>query len=211
MDKNFTLQIRNWLDTDPAERDLEAGALMLLKLTSNRIQYANVMRAPQKYADWIEAQLSKHYDFRVLELTHDQVRELERKAEDIISALPGDTAAAADKPEDPAAADSQETSFRGRRPDHDSLPDNIKALWTENFDILRRMRECHVTLRMMTLTDHPCQDSERYPFLKEIIQLDKRLHANWKAYDLYNANISAGGATDAEDDRDDQDVVKRTE
>ena len=28
-------------------------------------------------------------------------------------------------------------------------------------------------------------DSERYPFLKELISLDKKLHANWEAYDHY--------------------------
>ena len=28
-------------------------------------------------------------------------------------------------------------------------------------------------------------DSERYPFLKELIALDKRLHSNWEQYDHY--------------------------
>ena len=28
-------------------------------------------------------------------------------------------------------------------------------------------------------------DSERFPFLKELIELDKRLHKNWEEYDHY--------------------------
>ena len=49
------------------------------------------------------------------------------------------------------------------------------------------MRELHLRLRSLSLDNVTCPDSERYPFLKELIALDKKLHANWEAYDHYVA------------------------
>ena len=51
------------------------------------------------------------------------------------------------------------------------------------------MREVHLRLRSLSLVDHPCPDSERYPFLKELIELDKKYRGNWKAYDEYEASV----------------------
>ena len=73
----------------------------------------------------------------------------------------------------------------GKREDHDLLPDEIKAKFVENLDLLRRMRELHLRLRTMSLDNASCPDSERYPFLKELIDLDKKLHKNWEEYDHY--------------------------
>ena len=80
------------------------------------------------------------------------------------------------------------TEFKaGKRADHDSLPDEIKALYVENLDIVHRMRELHLKLRTLSSEKSPCPDSDRYPFLKELISLDKHLHANWDTYDHYVA------------------------
>lgn len=49
------------------------------------------------------------------------------------------------------------------------------------------MRELHLRLRSLSLENSTCPDSERFPFLKELIALDKKLHANWEAYDHYVA------------------------
>ena len=71
----------------------------------------------------------------------------------------------------------------GKREDHDALPDEVKAKYVENLSLLQRMRELHLRLRSLSLENSTCPDSERYPFLKELIALDKKLHANWEAYD----------------------------
>jgi hypothetical protein len=78
----------------------------------------------------------------------------------------------------------------GKREDHDALPDEIKAKYVENLSLLQRMRELHLRLRSLSLENATCPDSERYPFLKELISLDKKLHANWEAYDHYVAPSS---------------------
>ena len=82
----------------------------------------------------------------------------------------------------------------GKRDDHDSLPDNIKAKYVENLSILQRMRELHLKLRSLSLDTAPCPDSERYPFLKELIDLDKKMHANWEEYDHFVATAPSAKA-----------------
>jgi hypothetical protein len=73
----------------------------------------------------------------------------------------------------------------GKRGDHDSLPAEIQALYVENLDLIHRMRELHLKLRTLSLDEATCPDSERYPFLKEIIALDKKRVENWDIYDHF--------------------------
>lgn len=85
MDKNFTQLIREWLEAPAAERDYTVGALYLLKLSDNQIMYRNVIADPKGKATFIEYQIQKYYNFRVRDLTHEQVKEMERQVETIVS------------------------------------------------------------------------------------------------------------------------------
>ena len=172
MDHKFTELIKTWLETPEAERDYSVGAIYLLKLSGNQILYKNIVAALDKRHDVIEYQLQKYYNFRVQALTHAQVEEMSVQVEQIV----------ADHIPLAAEADEKRT---GKRADHDSLPDEIKARYVENLSLLQRMRELHLRVRSLSLDNAACPDSERYPFLKELISLDKKLHANWEAYDRY--------------------------
>ena len=176
MDHKFTEQVGQWLNSPEAERDYSVGALFLLKLSGNRIMYQNIIGQLDRRHDFIDYQLQKYYNFRVQQLTHAQVEEMAAKV-DVIAEKHSLTA------EQPS--DSVEPKQLGKREDHDLLPDEIKAKFVENLDLLRRMRELHLRLRTMSLENATCPDSERYPFLKELIELDKRLHKNWEEYDHF--------------------------
>ena len=176
MDHKFTELIGQWLNTPEAERDYSVGALFLLKLSGNRIMYQNIIGQLDRRHDFIDYQLQKYYNFRVQQLTHAQVEEMAAKV-DVIAEKHSLTA------EQPS--DAVEPKQLGKREDHDLLPDEIKAKFVENLDLLRRMRELHLRLRTMSLENATCPDSERYPFLKELIELDKRLHKNWEEYDHF--------------------------
>ncbi|MBD5421674.1 MAG: hypothetical protein HDR49_01395 [Bacteroides sp.] len=183
MDHNFTQLIKDWLDTPAELRDYTTGALYVLKLSGNQIMYRNMIaNLPRRHAD-IEYQLQKYYNFRVQALTHAQVQEMEQQVEAIVAE------------HIPLAAKADEQPQKGKRPDHDSLPDDIKAKFVENLSLLQRMRELHLKLRTLSTEDSPCPDSERYPFLKELITLDKKLHANWETYDRYVPEKSAKPAS----------------
>ena len=173
MDHKFTELIKKWLETPEDERDYSVGALYLLKLSGNQILYKNIVAALDKRHDVVEYQLQKYYNFRVQALTHAQVEEMAAQVETIVAE------------HIPLAAQADEAPAKGKRADHDSLPDEIKAKYVENLSLLQRMRELHLKLRSLSLENATCPDSERYPFLKELISLDKKLHANWEAYDHF--------------------------
>lgn len=176
MDHKFTEQLRHWLETPEAERDYNVGALYLLKLSGNQIMYKNIIAQIDRRHDVVDYQLQKYYNFRVQALTHAQVVEMDKQVEAIVAE------------HIPLAATADEQPQKGKRTDHDTLPDKIKAKYVENLSLLQRMRELHLRLRSLSLENATCPDSERYPFLKELIALDKKLHANWEAYDRYVAD-----------------------
>ena len=178
MDHKFTQQIREWLEQPHDERDYSVGARYLLKLSSNQIMYRNLIANPSAKADFIEYQIQKYYNFRVQALTHEQVEEMAAQVKTI-----------ADEHHltDDASTMPEDERRLGKREDHDSLPDEIKAKYIENLSILQRMRELHLRLRSLSFENATCPDSERYPFLKELISLDKKLHSNWEEYDHFVA------------------------
>ena len=181
MDNKFTELIKQWLETPSNQRDYSVGALYLLKLSGNQIMYRNIVAQLDRRHEFVDYQIQKYYNFRVQALTHAQVEEMQQKVDVII----------AEHISLAANADEHKT---GKRDDHDSLPDEIKGKYVENLSILQRMRELHLKLRSLSLDTAPCPDSERYPFLKELIDLDKKMHANWEEYDHFVATAPSAKA-----------------
>ncbi len=181
MDHKFTELIKQWLETPSDQRDYSVGALYLLKLSGNQIMYRNIVAQLDRRHDFVDYQIQKYYNFRVQALTHAQVEEMQQQVDVIVA-------------EHISLAVNADEHKTGKRDDHDSLPDNIKAKYVENLSILQRMRELHLKLRSLSLDTAPCPDSERYPFLKELIELDKKMHANWEEYDHFVATAPSAKA-----------------
>lgn len=175
MDHVFTQKLQAWLNLPREERDWEAGAMMLLQLSGNKIMYRNISVNPKGKAEFIEGKLQQYLKFRLAALTHEQVKEMEQQVETIM-----------EKRSQFEAEVNEAKNFKaGKRADHDMLPEEIQALYVENLDLVHRMRELHLKLRTMSTSTAVCADSERYPFLKEFIFLDKKLHDNWDRYDHF--------------------------
>lgn len=175
MDHVFTQKLQAWLNLPREERDWEAGAMMLLQLSGNKIMYRNISVNPKGKAEFIEGKLQQYLKFRLAALTHEQVKEMEQQVETIM-----------EKRSQFEAEVNEAKNFKaGKRADHDTLPEEIQALYVENLDLVHRMRELHLKLRTMSTSTAVCADSERYPFLKEFIFLDKKLHDNWDRYDHF--------------------------
>lgn len=185
-DHRFTERLGLWLKAAPDERDYAEGCTMFLQLTGRVVMYKNLLAV--RDMPRLETELQAKYDFRVRGLTHVQVSEMSAHVEKIVESLE----LSDDRETGSCSLNSRPSSLdfkRGKRPDHDTLPPDIQALYVENLSVLRRMREVHLRLRSLSLVDHPCPDSERYPFLKELIELDKKYRGNWKAYDEYEASV----------------------
>lgn len=172
MDKNFTEKLQAWLNTPDNEKDYAEGALLLLQLSGNKIMYQNISVNPKGKAEFITGKLQQYLKFRLQDLTHKEVVEMQKKVEVIVK--------------ETVKPDEEFADFKaGKRADHDQLPEEVQALYAENLDIVHRMREVHLQLRKLSLENATCPDSERYPFLKELIALDKKLHENWDTYDHF--------------------------
>lgn len=226
MDNKLTEKIQSWLDTPEDNRDYDLGALFLLQLSNNQIMYRNISRNAKKHAQFIEHQINKYMKFRVATLTHEQVAEMQKKVDMIISLRHLDRGETGSKEPDkptvstitevsslqnnPAStngvgfdeacggtANSQQDNKQfkaGKRLDHDSLPVEIQALYIENGNIIHKMRELHLQLRELSKENATCPDSERYPFLKELIALDKTYHKNWQIYDSWTPQAANSAA-----------------
>lgn len=168
----LTPKIKEWLAADPDKRDLKAGAELLLRITRNRILYANIMRNPVAKASLLEYHLQKILKNRLIDTTHEEVNLMMGQVDAIASAR--------------GLSASTRTPFQnGKRADHDELPDEVKQLYVDNAEIMRRMREAHTRLRMINPQNSTCPDSDRYPLAKAIIEYDRRYRDNWNVYDHY--------------------------
>ena len=178
----FSIEVKNllkkWNDTPSSDRDYCDGLTLLVKASGNR-SFVYSIRDPNKKKDFIDYHLAKYIRFALSDDERKEVAEMDVKVRKIIKA-------------NLSLSDEKDNlPHKGKRDDHESLPDDIKALYVENLDIVRKMRDLHLKLRNLTAAFRhgtiktQCIDAERYPFLKEIIDLDKKMHDNWKTYDLY--------------------------
>ena len=208
IDHKFTESLQSWMNTPDDQKDWAEGALMLLQLSGNRIMYHNISINPRGKAEFIKGQLQKYLNFRLQQLTHDEVDRMQSEVDEIVKNVinPDALTASQESPispilpisptseaspnnqtpqSTPAKSDEFAEFKAGKRTDHDSLPEDVQALYVENLDIVHRMRELHLKLRSLSLDGATCPDSERYPFLKEIIALDKKRVQNWDIYDHF--------------------------
>ena len=98
----------------------------------------------------------------------------------------------------------------GKRADHDELPDEVKQLYVENAEIMRRMREAHTRLRLINPQNSTCPDSDRYPWAKAIIEYDRRYRDNWNVYDHYVKGTPMAATVKAVDERTAQKNLVKT-
>ena len=196
----LTEQVAQFLDTPDEQKDWNTAALLLLQLTNNTIMYRNISLNPKGKAEFIEGKLRALLKARREVEAHDEVNAMQQQVDNIIESRTEftnkDTNPATDfKAGKIRANESQDelaqsrpsaAEFRaGKRADHDTLPEDIQALYVENLDIVHRMRELHLRLRLLSEDTQLHSDAERKPLLDEFISLDKKLHANWDTYDHF--------------------------
>lgn len=184
----LTPKIQEWLAVDPGKRDIKAGAELLLRVTRNRILYNNIMRKPEAKASLLEYHLQKILKNRLIDTTHEEVKLMMGQVDAIATARG-------------LSASTRTTFQNGKRADHDELPDEVKQLYVENADLMRRMREAHTRLRMINPLNSTCPDSDRYPLAKAIIDYDRRYRDNWNVYDHYVKGTPMAATVKAVDER----------
>lgn len=159
-DPILTSQISDWLNASPKQRSLEDGALLLLRLNANRIMYQQILR--NRLTEKLEYELQKHLNIRLHGLTRAEVAKVEKQ---VMPRLKKEL------------ANGEE--YRGRRADHDSLPDKVKALYERNGTRWRQMHRLFETLKTM----RDAQPCDRHELVHQLVQLDDAYRADWEKYD----------------------------
>lgn len=174
-DPKITEQMKRFLDAPEDARDYAHASEIVMKISGNVVRHNMIMRkGPSHFAPLLTKLIKDNYEFRLRKVTHDQVVEMKEKSEAIVRGIP----------------QRNEEIKTGKRPDHDSLPDNIKAAYIETLDCLRKQRELHLQIRNLALHTSRCPDSDLYPFVKEIIALDDRRLKCWQIYDSFKREVN---------------------
>ena len=182
MDQKLTDSIQQYLDSAPADRNLVEGATIVLKLTHNRILFQNMIRKPEAFADKILYELTKYQRMRLDKQTADGVIKLDALVTPAVQQLLNE-ALVIDSDDDVSV---EAKVAKGIRPDHDSLPANVQALWEDSKSLYFKIKELYNQLK--TMCDAPACD--RYEYLQQLKELDNKYCDNMKLYDGYDANTS---------------------
>ena len=175
MDDKLTAQIQAYINADPEDRDIEFGAVLLLKLNKNRILFNNITRRPDKFADKLLYELKKFLAIRLDRKTVQDVVTMERQLLPAVEQLLANA--------EPLSTDDEHvpTLVKGKRADHDTLPERVQVLWTDCAGIYKNIKLLHENLKGME-NAQPC---DRYELLKQLAEQDTYYRTNMKSYDGY--------------------------
>lgn len=153
---------QNWLDTPAAERNLEVGAMLMLQSNRNRILYQNCIHK-QSFAK-IEYELKKYLGNKYVQCNTEVIEKITEEIAVISEKIT-----------------SEES--KGKRKDHDELPQEVQDIILANSQRYARLRGLHERVKVLSGEGYtPC---DRYPYLKEMLQLSTEIRDAWKFYDEF--------------------------
>ena len=194
-DPKLTEAMKAWLSSDHSdERNIIHGAEMLLSANRNQGLFIRITRNPKKFLSKLEYEIRKQLNIRNEVDGMDQVEKLEKE---ILPDMQAAVEAAASNPDTiPAISVEDGNGFivaRGMRPDHDRLPENIKALWNANAERWNKMKAVFELLKTM---EQPC---DRFEYVKQLKEAWYKYREDMNAYDDYVLNGGGNEETPAEE------------
>lgn len=159
----FDQKCQAWLDTPADQRDINEGATLMLQANRNRILHQNVLN--RKNFEKVEYELTKWLGNKMRKCDKQTVTVLYKEVALISKEIaPAET--------------------RGARPDHDTLPDEIKAIIFANSERYARLRQLHERLKVLSGKGYTACD--RFPYLTEMLSLSKEIRDAWQVYDDFS-------------------------
>jgi hypothetical protein len=206
IDKLFRSRVEEWLQTEHHnEAELAQGAMMMLQCNRNRTLYNTVIKRPARYEEKIAYELRKHLRYLQDDLNLEDVKNLEKQ---ILPVIHHAVMAVPEEDEGtklPAPALSSEEPYeqtgtvvaRGKRTDHDTLPEAIRAIWDKNAERYKKIKQAHETCKTLTAA------CDRYEFTSAIAELWADYKKDFDTYDHYvlvPVNEEGGTQTPAADE-----------
>lgn len=194
MDKAFTQDIADWLETPREERDVRKGAELLLRINGNRHIYQLAMIRPETAHNHVEADLKKFLQIRLDGHTMESVRQMDSE---LIPKVQNIITTRQDESEDaPEETDDTAPTHRGKRSDHNELPEKIRAIYERGGELFEKIKQIFTELQQME--NAPACD--RYEKLKVLKPLVKEYTDGWERYDNYNSDMSQEEVVEAVDE-----------
>ena len=199
MDKEFTESLKRWLETPREERDVREGAELLLRINGNRHIYNLAMNRPEAAHDHVEYDLKKFLQIRLDGHTVESIREMERELLPKVRTLipPPEEETESELSEDDTVEETPTAPnvHRGRRPDHDELPEHIRAIYDRGGELYEKIRRTFTELQDLEKAP-PC---DRYEKIKILEGLYEEYIAGWDEYDAYGTADEDEETTEPED------------
>lgn len=177
-----------WLNAEKHDREsVIRGAEMVLKLTRNMAMYQTIMRRPERFESKVRYELQKFLPMRLESMTTQDVKLLDAELTPQIAAAIEEQAKfeAEHKAEENNDTEVPEGGYlpaaSGIRPDHDTLPEDVRNIWAENKERWLKIKKLYNTLLTF---EQPC---DRYEYLKQLKDLWYTYKSELGRYDGYVA------------------------
>ena len=199
LDPKFTEELVEWLRADHTDDEsICKGAKLLLQLNRNQGLYQRICRQPQRMLAKVEYEITKFVNIRLEGLTIEDVVKLDNEITPVIKAnieecdrveqLTGveghqinveDVMPAAGEVDKPVA-------YSGKRPDHDSLPDEIRILWDKNAERWKKIKEAY---NLLLSLNAPCDRFEHLKLMKEVWYKYREDMCRYDDFKAVNADV----------------------
>lgn len=211
-DVKFTQKIKQWFDSEHTDENIREGAMLLLQINNNRHLYQQIMLRPQRMLEHLKYELQKHYDYRIKGLSLDEVRKFDGEVTPLLQKAV-DSTADADKlaadvaphlpfvdAENTYSIDATAIIAKGKRADHDQLPDDIKEIWDANIQRWKRIKELFEACKAYQLSCDRFEglNAANEEFQKMLLTLKTEYYAYKQSMDQYDHAVPGQKEENAE-------------
>ena len=211
-DVKFTQKIKQWFDSEHTDENIRDGAMLLLQINNNRHLYQQIMLRPQRMLEHLKYELQKHYDYRIKGLSLDEVRKFDGEVTPLLQKAVDSTADADKLAADVAPhlpfVDAENTDSiaataiiaKGKRADHDQLPDDIKEIWDANIQRWKRIKELFEACKAYQLSCDRFEglNAANEEFQKMLLTLKTEYYAYKQSMDQYDHAVPGQKEENAE-------------
>lgn len=199
-DPKFTEKLKKWFDCEHTDANIRDGALLLLQMNNNRHLYQLINFDPQGKLELLKYELQKHLNYRIEGMTIDDVRNYDKAVTPVLQTAV-DKTSEADKiakqlaPHLPVVESENLDSIvpsaivaKGKRSDHDQLPENIQAIWDNNCALWKKIKEHFEACKAydMSCDRYEGLHAADEDFKRMLLTLKEEYYAYKQAMDVYD-------------------------
>lgn len=199
-DPKFTEMLKKWFDSEHTDANIREGALLLLQMNNNRHLYQLINFDPQGKLELLKYELQKHLNYRIEGMTIDDVRNYDKAVTPVLQTAIDKTSEADQiakqlAPHLPVVESENLDSIvpsaivaKGKRADHDQLPDNIQAIWDSNCALWKKIKEHFEACKAydMSCDRYEGLHAADEDFKRMLLTLKEEYYAYKQAMDVYD-------------------------